>query len=291
MDRDTGNSKRYGFVEMENDHEGQAAIAALHNSDYQGSEIMVKEASPREEYNKDKSSQSQGGYGGGRSSGGGGYSRGGGGGGGGYNRGGGGGYNRDSGGGGYNRSSGGGGGYNRGGGGGGYNRGGGGGGYNRGGGGGGYNRGGGGGGYNRGGGGGGYNRGGGGGYNRGGGGGYNRGGGGGYNRNNDENFDRSQDRQRGENEIGYGPISGSYRKHTEEVEQGGYRQSGYDNNRGGSNWESQNRSFRRPQSDGEPKQLRRVSSPEYSSSSSSDQEPTRFSEATFGTSKEENSED
>lgn len=107
MDRDTGRSRGFGFVEMPNDEEGNAAIAALNESELDGRTIAVKEAEPRER-------------------------RGGGGGGGGYNRGGGGGYNR--GGGGY--GGGGGGGYNRGGGGGGYNRGGGGGGYNRGGGGG-----------------------------------------------------------------------------------------------------------------------------------------------------------
>ncbi len=129
-DHETGRSKGYGFVEMPDDEQARAAIAALDNGELDESTIVVKEATPRESRPPRE--------------GGGGYERGGG---------GGGGYNRGGGGGGYNR--GGGGGYDRGGGGGGYNRGGGGGGYNRGGGGG-YDRGGGGGGgYNRGGGGGG----------------------------------------------------------------------------------------------------------------------------------------
>ena len=104
MDRETGNSKKYGFVEM-NDEDGQSAIDALNESEFQGSAIVVKEARPREEVEAEKRANQ------GYNRGGGGYNRGGG----GYNRGGGGGYNR-GGGGGYNR--GGGGGCNRGGGGG-----------------------------------------------------------------------------------------------------------------------------------------------------------------------------
>ncbi len=130
-DHETGRSKGYGFVEMPDDEQARAAIAALDNGELDESTIVVKEATPRES-RPPREGGGGGGYerGGG---GGGGYNRGGGG--GGYNRGGGGGYDRGGGGGGYNR--GGGGGYDRGGGGGGYNRGGGGGGgYNRGGGGG-----------------------------------------------------------------------------------------------------------------------------------------------------------
>ncbi len=104
MDRETGRSKGYGFVEMPDEEAGRQAIEDLNNSEFDGRTIVVKEAEVREKRNN-------------------------------FNRGGGGGYNRGGGGGGYNRG-GGGGGYNRGGGGGGYNRGGGGGGYNRGGGGG-----------------------------------------------------------------------------------------------------------------------------------------------------------
>lgn len=87
-DRETGRSKGYGFVEMHNDSEGDAAIKALDGSDIDGNTIVVKKAEPRE---------SRGGSGGGNRGGGGGYggggNRGGGGGyGGGGNRGGGGGY-------------------------------------------------------------------------------------------------------------------------------------------------------------------------------------------------------
>jgi RNA recognition motif-containing protein len=91
MDRETGRSKGFAFVEMADDSEAQAAIASLDGTDLDGSTIVVKQAEPRE-------NRSGGG--------GGGFNRGGGGGGGGFNRGGGGG------GGGFNRGGGGGGGYN-----------------------------------------------------------------------------------------------------------------------------------------------------------------------------------
>ncbi len=149
VDRATGKSKGFGFVDMLDRAEALATIETLHGAKIRGKALSVMEA------------DNSGGRGGGDRDGG-------------FNRGGGGGFNR-----------GGGGGYDRGGSGGGYNRGGGGGGYDRGNGGGGYNRGGGG--YDRGNsGGGGYDRGngGGGGYDRGNGGsgGYDRGGDGGFNR-------------------------------------------------------------------------------------------------------------
>ena len=46
MDRDTGRSKGYGFVEMPNEDEGNAAIAKLNGTDLDGREIVVKEANP-----------------------------------------------------------------------------------------------------------------------------------------------------------------------------------------------------------------------------------------------------
>ena len=102
-DKFTGRSKGFGFVEMADDEQGQAAIDGLNDTELDGRTIVVKKSEPRE---------NRGGGGGRR--GGGGY---GGGGGGGYNRGGGGGgYNRGGGGGGYNRGGGGGGGYGGGGG-------------------------------------------------------------------------------------------------------------------------------------------------------------------------------
>jgi len=104
MDRDSGRSKGFGFVEMPNDEEGNQAIDALNETDLDGNTIVVKKARPKEE----GGGGGRGGFnrgGGGR----GGFNRGGGGGGGGYNRGG----SSGGGGGGYNRGGGGGGGYNR----------------------------------------------------------------------------------------------------------------------------------------------------------------------------------
>jgi RNA recognition motif-containing protein len=86
-DKFKGNrSKGFGFVEMPNDEEAKAAIAALHQTEIGGRSIIVNESQPREEGER----KSFGGGGGGNRGGGGG-SRGGYGGGGG-NRGGGGGY-------------------------------------------------------------------------------------------------------------------------------------------------------------------------------------------------------
>ncbi len=69
-DRETGRSRGFGFVEMPNDEEGNAAIEALNGTELDGREIVVKEARPREE---------RGGGGGYRGGGGGGYRGGGGG--------------------------------------------------------------------------------------------------------------------------------------------------------------------------------------------------------------------
>ena len=110
MDRETGRSKGFGFVEMGSDAEAQAAINGMNGQPLEGRPIVVNEARPREER-----PGGFGGGGGGRSGGGGGY--GGGGGGGGYGGGGGGGRSPYGGGGG-GRSGGGGGGYGGGGGGG-----------------------------------------------------------------------------------------------------------------------------------------------------------------------------
>jgi RNA recognition motif-containing protein len=92
-DRDTGRSKGFGFVEMANDQEADAAIAALNGQQHNGRALTVNEARPRE----DRGGGFGGGGGGGRRGGGGG-GYGGGGGGGGYGGGGGG---RSGGGGGY----------------------------------------------------------------------------------------------------------------------------------------------------------------------------------------------
>ncbi|HEY7157813.1 MAG TPA: RNA-binding protein [Gemmataceae bacterium] len=68
MDRDTGRSKGFGFVEMGSDQEAQAAIAALNGQQVDGRTLTVNEARPREDR----------GGGGGRSGGRGGYGGGGG---------------------------------------------------------------------------------------------------------------------------------------------------------------------------------------------------------------------
>ena len=49
MDKFTGRSKGFGFVEMENDEEAKRAIEELNDSKLQGRNIVVKEAEPRKE--------------------------------------------------------------------------------------------------------------------------------------------------------------------------------------------------------------------------------------------------
>ena len=48
-DRDTGRSKGFGFVEMPNSNEAQAAIDELNNKDIDGRKLRVNEARPRED--------------------------------------------------------------------------------------------------------------------------------------------------------------------------------------------------------------------------------------------------
>ena len=95
MDRDTGRSKGFGFVEMGNDAEAQAAITALNGQQMGGRPLTVNEARPKEGGGGGGGRSGGFGGGGGRSGGGGGYGGGGGGrsgGGGGYGGGGGGRY-------------------------------------------------------------------------------------------------------------------------------------------------------------------------------------------------------
>jgi len=47
-DRDTGQSKGFGFVEMATDSEAQAAIEALNGADYGGRPMKVNEARPQQ---------------------------------------------------------------------------------------------------------------------------------------------------------------------------------------------------------------------------------------------------
>jgi RNA recognition motif-containing protein len=49
MDRDTGRSKGFGFVEMQTENECQTAMAALNGKDCNGRPLTVNEAKPREE--------------------------------------------------------------------------------------------------------------------------------------------------------------------------------------------------------------------------------------------------
>jgi RNA recognition motif-containing protein len=65
MDRDTGRSKGFGFVEMKTEQEAQAAIAALNGQDAGGRSLTVNEAKPRSEGGRGGSG-GRGGYGGGR---------------------------------------------------------------------------------------------------------------------------------------------------------------------------------------------------------------------------------
>ena len=67
MDRDTGRSKGFGFVEMGSDAEAQSAINGMNGQSLDGRAIVVNEARPREE----RPGGFGGGGGGGRSGGGG----------------------------------------------------------------------------------------------------------------------------------------------------------------------------------------------------------------------------
>ena len=62
MDRDTGRSKGFGFVEMTNDNEARAAMTALNGQPSNGRALTVNEAKPREDRG---GSRGGGGYGGG----------------------------------------------------------------------------------------------------------------------------------------------------------------------------------------------------------------------------------
>lgn len=63
MDRDTGRSKGFGFVEMSSDQEAQAAITGLNAQVVEGRPLTVNEARPRED--RGGGGGGRGGYGGG----------------------------------------------------------------------------------------------------------------------------------------------------------------------------------------------------------------------------------
>src|SRR5215216_1342710 len=90
-DRETGRSRGFGFVEMDNDEEAQRAIDGLNGSAFRGRPLTVNEAKPREDRGGGGGGGGYGGGGGGGGGGRGGYGGGGGGGRGGYGGGGGGG--------------------------------------------------------------------------------------------------------------------------------------------------------------------------------------------------------
>jgi len=62
VDRDTGRSKGFGFVEMANDQEAQAAITAMNGKESGGRALTVNEAKPREDRGGGRGKS--GGYGG-----------------------------------------------------------------------------------------------------------------------------------------------------------------------------------------------------------------------------------
>ena len=88
-DRETGRSRGFGFVEMASKEDGQKAIEQFNGKPFNGRNLTVNEARPRED--RGGGGGGRGGFGGGGNRGGGGGGRGGYGGGGGGNRGGGGG--------------------------------------------------------------------------------------------------------------------------------------------------------------------------------------------------------
>lgn len=82
-DKFTNRSKGFGFVEMPNDEQAQAAISALNGTEVDGRNIVVNESRPKQEGGSGggfkKRSFGNGGGGGGYKKGGGGYNKGGGG--------------------------------------------------------------------------------------------------------------------------------------------------------------------------------------------------------------------
>lgn len=95
-EKNTGRSKGFGFVEMDDEEAAKSAISSLNETEVQGRKLIVNESQPREGGFRKSGGGGYGG-GGGNRGGGGGYGGGGGGykKGGGYGGGGGGGYNKD----------------------------------------------------------------------------------------------------------------------------------------------------------------------------------------------------
>jgi len=64
-DRDTGRSKGFGFIEMPEDSEAQAAIEALNGTELDGRTLRINEARPRNEGGRRGGRGGGGGFGGG----------------------------------------------------------------------------------------------------------------------------------------------------------------------------------------------------------------------------------
>ena len=65
IDRETGRSRGFGFVEMSNDEEGQKAISELNETDFEGKTININVARPKTEGGSRGGYNSRGGNGGG----------------------------------------------------------------------------------------------------------------------------------------------------------------------------------------------------------------------------------
>jgi len=70
MDRDTGRSRGFGFVEMEDDNAAETAIERMNGADLDGRPLRVNEAQPRNEGGRSGGGGGRGGYGGGQRDGG-----------------------------------------------------------------------------------------------------------------------------------------------------------------------------------------------------------------------------
>ena len=71
MDRETGRSKGFGFVEMSNNSEAQKAMEDLNGNTVDGRALTVNQARPREDRSRGVGGGGRGGYGGGGGGGGG----------------------------------------------------------------------------------------------------------------------------------------------------------------------------------------------------------------------------
>ena len=65
IDRETGRSRGFGFVEMSTEDEANSAIAQFNGQEYDGRNLVVNEARPREDRGGGGNNRGRGGYGGG----------------------------------------------------------------------------------------------------------------------------------------------------------------------------------------------------------------------------------